>query len=148
MNKNNRCHRSHLGTKIRQYAGNRPQIHLDTQKWREISRDVDDYVAWRPRCKNVIIETQCNLKKPVSLFRHHYGCWCLSTVRCCDICKQSDDQHHSDVIMSTMVSQTTSLTIVYSTIYSGADQRNRVPRHWPLCGEFTGHRWIPRTKGQ
>ena len=20
------------------------------------------------------------------------------------------------------------------------------PRHWPLCGEFTGHRWIPRTK--
>ena len=22
------------------------------------------------------------------------------------------------------------------------------PRHWPLWGEFTGHRWIPRTKGQ
>ena len=21
-------------------------------------------------------------------------------------------------------------------------------RHWPLCGEFTGERWIPRTKGQ
>ena len=21
-------------------------------------------------------------------------------------------------------------------------------RHWPLCGEFTGHRWITRTKGQ
>ena len=21
-------------------------------------------------------------------------------------------------------------------------------RHWPLCGEFTGHRWIPQTKGQ
>ena len=20
-------------------------------------------------------------------------------------------------------------------------------RHWPLCGEFTGDRWIPRTKG-
>ena len=24
----------------------------------------------------------------------------------------------------------------------------KAPRHWPLCGEFTGHRWIPRTKGQ
>ena len=24
----------------------------------------------------------------------------------------------------------------------------QVPRHWPLCGEFTGERWIPRTKGQ
>ena len=22
------------------------------------------------------------------------------------------------------------------------------PRHWPLCGEFTGDRLIPRTKGQ
>ena len=30
---------------------------------------------------------------------------------------------HSDVIMSTMASQITSLTIVYSTVYSGADQR-------------------------
>ena len=24
----------------------------------------------------------------------------------------------------------------------------RAPRHGPLCGEFTGDRWIPRTKGQ
>ena len=22
----------------------------------------------------------------------------------------------------------------------------KAPRHWPLCGEFTGDRWIPRTK--
>ena len=32
-------------------------------------------------------------------------------------------RHYSDVIMGTMASQITSLTIVYSTIYSGADQR-------------------------
>ena len=24
----------------------------------------------------------------------------------------------------------------------------KAPRHWPLCREFTGDRWIPRTKGQ
>ena len=24
----------------------------------------------------------------------------------------------------------------------------KAPRHWPLCGEFTGDRWIPRTQGQ
>ena len=24
----------------------------------------------------------------------------------------------------------------------------KAPRHWPLCGEFTGDWWIPRTKGQ
>ena len=44
----------------------------------------------------------------------------------------------------------TSLTIVYSTVHSGADQRNiKAPRHWPLWGEqFTGDRWILRTNGQ
>ena len=31
--------------------------------------------------------------------------------------------HYNDVIMRTVVSQITSLTIVYSTVYSGADQR-------------------------
>ena len=51
----------------------------------------------------------------------------------------------SDVIMNAMASQ---ITIV-SIVYSGADQRNiKAPRHWPLWGEFTGPRWIPRTKGQ
>ena len=24
----------------------------------------------------------------------------------------------------------------------------KAPRHWPLCGEFTGDRWISRTNGQ
>ena len=24
----------------------------------------------------------------------------------------------------------------------------KAPRHWPWCGEFTGNRWIPHTKGQ
>ena len=51
--------------------------------------------------------------------------------------------------MSTMASQITSLTIVYSTIYSGADKKTiKAVRHWPLWGEFTGDRWIPQTKGQ
>ena len=57
--------------------------------------------------------------------------------------------HYTDVIMSTMASQITSLTIVYLIFYSGTDQRNiKVPRHRPFCGEFTDDRWIPRTKGQ
>ena len=51
--------------------------------------------------------------------------------------------------MDTMASQITSLTIVYSTVYSGADQRNvETQRHWPLWGVFTGDRWIPHTKGK
>ena len=55
-------------------------------------------------------------------------------------------KHYGDVIMGTTASQITILTIVYSTVYSGTNIK--APRHWPLCGEFTGHRWIPRTNGQ
>ena len=57
--------------------------------------------------------------------------------------------HYSDVIMDAMASQITSLTIVYSSVYSGAVQRkNKALRHWPLCGKFRRGRWIARTNGQ
>ena len=57
--------------------------------------------------------------------------------------------HYSDVIISVMASQITKVLIVYSPVCSNADQRkHESSRHWPLWGEFTGHRWIPRPKGQ
>ena len=57
--------------------------------------------------------------------------------------------HYSYVIVSAMTSQFTSLTIVYSTVYSGAVQRKyQAPRHWPLWVEFNGDRWIPQTKDE
>ena len=54
------------------------------------------------------------------------------------------------IIMSAMVSQIKDVSIVYSTICSGADQRKHKKGlgHWPLWGEFTGDLWIPPTKGQ
>ena len=61
----------------------------------------------------------------------------------------SNHQHYSDVIMSAMASQFTSLTIVNSTVYSGADQRKHQSfASLAFGGEFTGDRWISRTKGQ
>ena len=36
---------------------------------------------------------------------------------------RNTDRHYSDAIMGAMASQITSLAIVYSTVYSGADQR-------------------------
>ena len=63
--------------------------------------------------------------------------------------KLKKKDHYSDAMMGTMASQITSLMIVYSTVYSGADQRkHQTPRHWPLCVEFTGDRRIPHTKGK
>ena len=46
--------------------------------------------------------------------------------------------------MSPMASQITSFTIVYSTVYSGADQRkHQSSTSLPLWGEFTDDQWIP-----
>ena len=57
--------------------------------------------------------------------------------------------HYCDVRMCVVASQITSLTIVYSSVYSDADKKTiKALRHWPLCGEFTGDRWVPRTNGQ
>ena len=57
--------------------------------------------------------------------------------------------YHSDVIMSVMASQITGLTIVYSTVYSGADQRkHQTSVSLALLGELTGDRRIPRAKNQ
>ena len=51
--------------------------------------------------------------------------------------------------MNMVASQITSFTIIYSAVYSGAGKENiKALRHWPLWGEFTADRWIPRTKGQ
>ena len=41
--------------------------------------------------------------------------------------------HYGDVKMGMMASQITSLTIVYSTVYSGADQRKRKLRVTGFC---------------
>ena len=84
--------------------------------------------------------------------------------------------NNNNVIMGVMASQVTNLTIVYSTVYSDEDHRKhqvrwhlksptsrlftqlfiqtqiieniKTPHHWPLCVEFTGDQWIPRTNGQ
>ena len=45
--------------------------------------------------------------------------------------------------MGTMASQITSLTIVYSTVYSGADQRNiKAPRHMYMWMNIYSHEHV------
>ena len=51
--------------------------------------------------------------------------------------------------MSAIASQMASLTIVYSIVYSGTDQRkHQSSASLAFVRGFTGDRWIPRTKGQ
>ena len=57
--------------------------------------------------------------------------------------------HYIDVIMTTMAPQITSPTVVYSTVYSDADQRKHQSSA-SLASVWGIHRdrWIRRTKGQ
>ena len=57
--------------------------------------------------------------------------------------------HYHYVKMTTLASQITSLTVVYSTVYSDADQRKHQSSA-SLAFVWGSHRdrWIPRTKGQ
>ena len=57
--------------------------------------------------------------------------------------------HYNDVIMTTMAFQITSLTVVYSTAYSDADQRkHQSSASLAFVWGIHRDRWIPRTKGQ
>ena len=52
---------------------------------------------------------------------HHFAVQCTQ-LWYARLCYNNCPIHYGDVIMGTMTSQITSLTIVYSTVYSGADQ--------------------------
>ena len=60
-----------------------------------------------------------NLAKTEDIYRTQV--WCNHAN--ISIHKHEQTDHYSDVIMNTMSSQITSLTIVYSTVYSGADEK-------------------------
>ena len=56
--------------------------------------------------------------------------------------------HYNDAIVGAIASLITSLTITQPFIQMQIKENIKAPRHWPLCGEFTEDRWIPRTNGQ
>ena len=59
------------------------------------------------------------------------------------------DWHYDDVIMTTIASQITSLTVVYSIVYSDADERkHQSSTSLAFVWGIHRDRWIPRTKGQ
>ena len=56
--------------------------------------------------------------------------------------KGKSPDHYKNVII-------TSLALFTQPFIQAQIKENmKAPRHWPLCGELTGDRWIPRTKGQ
>ena len=73
----------------------------------------------------------------LTLFTIRTECTCLITA------------HYDDVIMTTLASQITSLTVVYSIVYSGVDQRkHQSSASLAFVRWIHRDRWIPRRKGQ
>ena len=68
----------------------------------------------------------------------------------CDCISISNyNSHYIDVIMSAMTCQITTLTVVYSTVYSDTDQRkHHSSASLAFVWEIHRDRWIPHTKGQ
>ena len=82
-----------------------------------------------------LLDNETSLRKVMVCCRditnHYLMRWPRSMVPC--------GIHYNDVIMGAMTSQITSLTMVYSIVYSDADKKNiKALCHWPLCWEFTG----------
>ena len=70
----------------------------------------------------------------------------MDTSKHIDYCKSS---HYHDVIITTIASEVTSLTVVYSTVYSDVDQRkHQSSASLAFVWGIHRGRWIPRTKGQ
>ena len=60
---------------------------------------------------------------------------------------QACDNYYSDVIMSAMASQINGISVVYSTVCSGANQRKHKSSAL-LAFVSRSDRWIPRITGQ
>ena len=59
--------------------------------------------------------------------------------------------HYCDILMGTKkfsVKWTASRLFTQQFIQAQIKENIKTPRQWPLCREFTGDRWIPRTNGQ
>ena len=72
--------------------------------------------------------------------------WQYYTIMCVSPYLPLASFHYCDVIMGAMASLITSLTIVYSSVYSGADQRkHQSPASLAFVQGIHRDRWIPRT---
>ena len=91
----------------------------------------------------IITYEWCNSQ--ISWWRHGMGTRSVSLA----ICTGNQLIHYSDVIMTTMAVQITSLPVVYSIVYSGADQRkHQSSASLAFVWGIHRDRWIPRTKCQ
>ena len=128
----------------------RHRAHYDVIVLRQNKEDETHVLAWRDKVYEVC--EPCTFI--VFLIEHPF--WFVSlfcfvdSIHAMDrITSASRNEHYDDVIMTTIASQITSLTVVYSTVYSDADQsKHQSSASLAFVWGIHRDRWIPRTKGQ
>ena len=95
-------------------------------------------VVWRQTCAPSAWGSCLFLLTLACRYRHHKGWGLRQVTKSPFVCAL----HYTDVIMTTMASQITSLTVVYSTVYSDGGQRKHQSSVSP------GPVNSPHTKGQ
>ena len=102
---------------------------------RYICSRCDKYINSRPWV--LIYKPQDTLRDSTAWCDHPLSEFCFSQAPVCVICV-----HYNDVILGAIASQITSLTIVYSTVYSVADQRKHENSAslalWPVNSPHNG----------
>ena len=78
------------------------------------------------------------------------GIWTVAWLWQCQLSKHNSmcTMHYIDVIMTTMASQITSFTVVYSIVYSQIKEKHQSSASLAFVRGVHRDRWIPRTKGQ
>ena len=56
--------------------------------------------------------------------------------------------HYGDVIMCAIAYKITRWPLFTQPFIQTQTSNIKAPRHWPLCGDFTGDRWTPHINGQ
>ena len=124
-------------------------IFFKVTHWRKM-RYVGLATSQQPDSTNSWLKPWC-LSTYFLIFRTEYRLkWVVHTILFSNVrIKAACRSHYTDVIMTTMASQITSLTVVYSTYYSDADQRkHQSSASLAFVWGIHRDRWIPRTKGQ
>ena len=91
-------------------------------------------------CLQVLPQLSCGDTRQIRLRFKWFNAYFTKSVACLEERLAIAKLHYNDVIMGAMASQITSLTIVYSTVYSGANQRKH---HSSASLAFVNgiHRW-------
>ena len=112
----------------------------------------------RPFCLGINVLTpltHCRLVTHICINKLSQHWLLLSSAKCPSFCPVKSGGSGCWLIIITVTSQwarwhlrsPASRLFTQPFIQAQIKENIKAPRHWPLCGEFTGERWIPRTKG-